>query len=314
MTGAPPDSRPLVKDLLAKHSKAVEIVRTAIQNDDVCKTISAKNSEDNAKRYDDIWILRFVLSHKGHVASASKAAIKTIKFRDEKKLNELGDIRHRLRGLGVQTHENYTSEPLPENDAYDRCCAENSAFFTQPDKDRGLLLYCDVGKMDMDAISETLTEEQMTEYMIYLNEAVFQILDDVTRRTGRLTKQMKMVDMGNVHLTKMNRTYIKRDAAVSKSLEDYYPQLLGCMYIANSPSWLSMVWLALRPFFPKRMVEKLDFLPSLAKLKKSSNYKTYLKSIERFVSLEDLPERYGGLNKEWPLPCASKNFQDAASK
>ena len=34
------------------------------------------------------------------------------------------------------------------------------------------------------------------------------------------------------------------------------------------------------------------------------HYERYLK----FISREDLPERYGGLNKEWPLPSAREKF------
>jgi hypothetical protein len=225
-------------------------------------------------------------------------------------LNELGDIRHRLRGHGVADEEN-NSEPLPGFQLYEKFCSKNTAFVTLPDKDRGVIIYCDVGQIDMDGITEGMSEEEMKEYMMFSNEAILQVLDDVTRRTGCLTKQMKIIDMGNVHLRKMNRAYIKRDAACSKALEDYYPQLLGCMYIANSPSWLNAVWSVLRPFFPKRLVEKIDFLPPSSKLKKS---KTYLKSLTGYVTLEHVPERYGGLNKEWPLPCAGLQFQPQSSQ
>ena len=51
----------------------------------------------NSKLYDEIWILRFVLSHKSNVKKATNAALATMKFREEKKLNELGDIHHRIK-------------------------------------------------------------------------------------------------------------------------------------------------------------------------------------------------------------------------
>ena len=146
----------------------------------------------------------------------------------------------------------------------------------------------------------------MVEFWVYGNECAFQVLEEVTRRTGRLTKQIKIFDLKNLSLRKMNRTWIMRDASCNKALEDYYPWTLGCIYLANSLSWLSTVWNAFHPFFPKRMVEKMNFLPPLSKLKKSSNY---LKSILGYGALEDLPERYGGLNKEWHLPVASLRFQ-----
>jgi hypothetical protein len=299
------EERPLIKDLLEKHADAISSVRVVILADDDGRAIYHKG--DNAQRYDDIWILRYVLSHKGVVKSAGKSALKTIKFREEKKMNELGDIRHRLMNHGVdKTDESSDIEPVPGFEMFGRYCRENAVFVTLPDKDRGIILYCDLGQIDQDGLAAGMNEEDMTEYALHGNEAIFQVLDDVTRRTGRLTKQMKIIDMGNVFLSKMNRAYIKRDAACSKALEDFYPQLLGAMFIANSPSWVSALWSALRPFFPKRVAEKIDFLPPLSKMKAAK--KTLLKSILRYVSEENLSERYGGKNKEWPLPCAGTHF------
>ena len=293
------DDRPFIKDLLGIHAAAIESVREAILRDSVGRDVYYKGG--NPKRYDDIFFLRFVLSHKGKVESASKAALKTIKFRDDRKLNELGDIRHRLRNLGV-SNATSSGEPLPNHALYESFCGKNTGMITLPDKDRGIIIYCDVGQIDMDGIAAGMSEEKMKEYILLVNEAIFQILDDTTRRTGRLTKQMKIIDMGNVSLRKLNRAYIKRDAACSKALEDYHPQILGTVFIANAPSWLSSVWTVMKRFFPKRFVEKVDILPTLSQLKKS---KDSLKPLLRYVSEEHLSERYGGKSKEWPLPSPS---------
>ena len=57
------DDRPFISDLLTKHSAAIKSVQDIIQADDVAQGIC--NKAINAERYDDIWIPRFVLSHKG---------------------------------------------------------------------------------------------------------------------------------------------------------------------------------------------------------------------------------------------------------
>jgi len=297
------DDRPFISDLLTKHSVAIKSVQDIIQTDDVAQGIC--NKAINSERYDDIWILRFVLSHKGNVKSASKSALKTIHFREEKKLNEMGDMRHRIQNLGdVIDAKRFSGESLSGWELFNSLCGEHAAIQTIPDDNRGLVLFCDVGQIDMDRVAEEIHEEAMMEYYIHLNEAVYQVLDGITRRTGRLTKYLKFIDMGNVQLRKMNRTYLKRDAAISKVLEDYYPQLLGTMFVANSPGWLSAFWSMLRPFFPKRLVEKIDFLPTN---KKSKSMK-YPKAVLRYISEEHLPERYGGKNQEWPMPCAGRMY------
>mmetsp|Transcript_36747 Transcript_36747/g.41894 ORF Transcript_36747/g.41894 Transcript_36747/m.41894 type:complete len:325 (-) Transcript_36747:3-977(-) len=306
------DNRPLIKDLLAKHSSAVEGVRNVIQSDEnkICKELF--NRGDNANRYDDIWILRFVLSYKGNVASASKAALKTIRFRDEKKLNELGDIRHRIRNLGCAADgmSKKGSEPLPLFKLYSSFCAENSTLIMLPDKDRGIIDYVDLGKIDHNLKAKSMSIEEDIDMNMYMKEALLQVSDDVTRRTGRLTKTLQIVDLGNFSFRDLNLV-AKREGAVNKALEDYYPQNLGCMLIANCPSWMSTVWFAIRPFFPKRVIEKMDFLPPLSKLKKSKE--TYLKPITKYVAMEHIPERFGGMSKEWPLPCAGFQFQPTSS-
>merc|ERR1711935_839367 len=297
------DERPLVKDLLKKHGKAIASVREKILADEEGKALYEK--ADNAERYDEIWILRFVLSHKGSVKAATKAALSTIRFREEKKVNELGDIRHRLKNCGIPDSEAIANiEPLPGKKLMEKFCGEDAVSWTQPYGDRGPVMYCDIGQLDQHGIVEGINEEEMKEMAFFVNEAVYQILDETTRRTGRLTKLTKVVDMGTTSFRQMNRTYIKRDAACSKALEDYHPQLLGCMLICNSPSWLSGVWAVLKPFFPKRVVEKIDFLPS----SKGKGSKKASEAFLKYVSEENLPERYGGMNKEWPLPCASERY------
>lgn len=335
----PHDDRPFISDLLVKHSVAIEAVRSRIQADNGGGSSSIGkvlyNKGDNAKRYDDIWILRFVLSHKGkdNVKSAAKAAIRTMKFREDKKLNEVGDLRPRIQNHGdaidrdrirlstLSSNGSMELKPLPGFTLYDSFCGEHCAFQILPDTNRGLVVICDAGQIDMEGVIQNMTEEAMTEKYIYLKEAFFQVADEVTRRTGRLTKQMNLIDLGNVTWKELNRNraYVKRDAKCAKALEDYYPQLLGTSFIANSPAWLSGVWSVFRSLFPKRVVEKVDFLPPLERIIRarsksrltsssrspgasSADYLNLLKPILRYISEEHLPVRYGGRNEQWPLP------------
>lgn len=300
----PYDERPLVDDLLEKHAKAVAYVRLHILADEECMALYVKG--DNTKRYDDIWILRYVLSHKGHVKSASKAAMKTIKFREESNLNEVGDLRHRIKQHGVPDSEKTASfDPLPGFKLYNKYCAENAICATLPDETRGIVFFIDMGKMDQHGLATGMDAEQMKELVLYSNEAMFQVVDEITRRTGRLTKVTKIVDMSSVSFRKMNRAFLQRDGASSKASEDFYPQLLACILVINGPTWLSTFWSLLRPVIPKRVAEKVDFLPSVTKMTGNQNA---LKPILKYVSEENLPEKYAGLNKEWPLPCVSERY------
>jgi len=62
-----------------------------------------------------------------------------------------------------------------------------------------------------------------------------------------------------------------------------------------------------KAMFPKRVVEKVHFVPSVSKMGD-------LGPILRYISEDNLPERYGGKNKEWPLPAAGEHFAKKRSQ
>jgi len=299
------DDRPFVKDLLKKHSKTIKSVQKIIIADE---NIGKKLY--NPEKHDDIWILRYVLTHKSKAKAAAKAALKTIKFRDELKMDEeYGDIRNRIMNYGSYSEQDNGEpdvEPLPSWELYESFCRKNACVVTQPDPDRGIILYCNVGLVDMNGMMESMTEEQLKQWIIFTNEAIYQVLDEVTRRTGRLTKIIKILDFANVSILGFNRTYVKRDAAIGKATEDFFPQMLGTFCIANAPFWLSAFWKAVRPFFPRRFAEKVDFLPSNAT-------KNLHKPMQRYVSEANLVKQYGGKNGQWPPPSVSASLMAEVS-
>lgn len=284
------DTRPLVSDLLKKHSEAVAEVRAALQDNPIYKA--------NVDRYDDIWILRFVLSHK-KVKPATVAALKTIQFREERKVNELGDIRHKSLVSCKQHEEGF--DIINKYASY--ALQEDGIMHTFPCVDRGVVTYILPGHINMSQMTQEMTVDELLQCYLLGNEAIFQVMDEVTRRTGRLTKLLRVMDFVDMSLLGMDRAYIKMDAKASKILEDCYPQLLGTILITNAPGWLYGLWNALKFLFPKRMVEKLGFVAPLKNPKD-------LQRFQQYVSLEHLPERYGGKNKVWPLVCASEYFQN----
>ena len=103
------DERPLISDLLLKHSKDIENVRNKIKDEELYRkdtddTAAAAAAATNSRhrRYDDIWILRYVLSHakdNDNFDGAANAAIQTMIFRDEKNLNNV-DLRYRMLNSG----------------------------------------------------------------------------------------------------------------------------------------------------------------------------------------------------------------------
>lgn len=275
------DDRPLIKDLLEEKSSDIDTVRNAIQSHHLYEP----------SRYDDIWILRYVLSHKKDTAAAIRAAVATMEFRKTHKLNE-GDLRAQITHLDGDTSTGGYHVKL-------NACAEKYACLTTlPDENRGLVMYIFLDKLDMKQIDATMTQEELKLVTTHLNESMYQVLDSITRKTGRLTKLVKLCDMKKMKIGNMNRAYLQKDAAAAKEVDDYFPQLLGGLLVANPPKWISIIWKFMRPLMPTRITEKVDFLPA--------NNETVQKRLSKYVSKQNLLERYGGENKEWPpLPAGS---------
>lgn len=170
------DDRPAICDLIEKHSHDIDAVRKLIAND----------PNYNSSLYDELWILRFILSHKSRV-KAAKAAKKAMRIREEYKLNEVGDIRS-------------TFWPRLEDDLLPECmcefhrrCEIGSVFHDFPHPDRGLVTYMRLAGMNFTSLAHDLTEETNILTHIYFTEWCFQVVDKITRRTGRLTKVLKLV-------------------------------------------------------------------------------------------------------------------------
>eukprot|EP00957_Ditylum_brightwellii_P025264 1912332-Ditylum_brightwellii.AAC.1 len=100
---------------------------------------------------------------------------------------------------------------------------------------------------------------------------------------------------------KADRNYARRDGAAVKKTEMFYPQLLGEVFIVNSPSWVNTFYTFVRSFLPRRVKGKITLM---SPRERPQDLKLFL----RYISKEDLPERFGGNNKEWPLACAGTLF------
>ena len=95
-----------------------------------------------------------------------------------------------------------------------------------PDPHRGIVSFIELAGMDQLGLYTSHTPEQFLDGHIAFTEWNYQLLDSITRRTGRLTKCTRLMDLTGLSFAKMHRGHVQRDAANSHYTEDYYPQLL----------------------------------------------------------------------------------------
>lgn len=233
-------------------------------------------------------MLRYILSQK-ETNKAAKAAKSTLEFRNKFKVDELGDIRHHF----VVKRQHDKREKM----GFFVSVEENSILMSHPDPNRGVINYLKMAGFDQSKMVKVQDED--TSLMMYILDAewFFQMNDEVTRRTGRLTKTLKLLDMKDVKFRQLDHAFLKRDAKITKKLQDFYPQSLGSMLVINAPGFFDAVFAVFRPFFPKRFVEKINMVHPCKRPKD-------LKLLTKYVSKDNLPEIYGGKpGNELPQLC-----------
>ena len=271
------DVRPAVKDLVAQNRVSIDKVKAILEKHPLF---------DYSNKHDDLWILRFCLSHKKKTKDAVKAAEHTLAFRQEHKLDEQ-DIR--FHGVTKGTAN------LPTALArYMEQCSEDGLQWTLPDPKRGVISFLNYGGLDQHGLVKNLDEKDWLPAYLHLSEWTHQWLDYTTRVTGRLTKSVRLIDCAEVKLSGISQECTKRDGAALGAMEDFYPQVLQTLYLCHAPSWLQVPWRILRPLMPKRVVEKIDFInPD----KKEKERKRLLEHLDE----AHLPVRFGGKHEPWPV-------------
>lgn len=275
---SPADNRPAVRDLLEKHSDDMESLR---------KLVTVDNPLYNADYHDDLWLLRFLLFHK-KPAKAAKAALNTMKYRSEHGLDvpeELGWLIPLVEGADIPDVFRPYTERL-ENDA---------VFHTQPHDDRGVIAYIRLVGVDMTRMVSEVPKEELRATMRCTNEFYFRVLDEVTRRTGRLTKMVRLIDLDGITAKKLNRKFLKIDGQIAKEVEDHYPQLLGSVSVFNAPKVLEAAWKVIQYFFPAGDREMTEIYAPFAEGSFPEDA-----AIFKHVLPSNFPKRYGGESMSWP--------------
>jgi len=268
------DKRLAVKDLIVENRDQIDSVKSDL----------VANPLYDPNKHDDLWILRFIMSHKKKKGKrALKAIENTLAFRKEHKIDEWGDIRGKPAGIDCE-HTKRLYEYFEEGTTFQNVL---------PDQKRGLVLFLRIGGIDAHALVKNVDESAWLPYFAYFTEFSHQWLDYITRTTGRLTKHLRIVDLKELTLSKISMEYNRRDGRAMGVMEDCYPQLLQRIYICNSSRWVQIPWRICKPLLPKRVVEKLDFINTSVTKERSG--------LLEFISEEHLPERYGGQNSTWPV-------------
>jgi CRAL/TRIO domain len=263
------DTRPSTRDLIVEHRVAIEDMRQKLKDDPLF----------DPEKHDDLWLLRYILSHK----TSTKAATAAKKFLVYRKVHgwDERDIRKDVPGIDCSVESVRKYFVIHE---------EHSMIFSHPDPDRGIVMFLTLKGLNQTAMTKIPDEEWPFGYFL---EWMFQCLDSATRRTGRLTKGIRFLDLKGYSLSQNNRECINRNAKNARECQDHYPQMLASIYVVNVVPVLQACYRLLRPLLPKRFTEKLN---AIAPHKKESERLLLL----AHMNDKDLPVKFGGSHEAWP--------------
>ena len=196
-----------VDKLLAQHKDAVAELKAAVAD-----CLPTAGAETVANFYDDIFLLRYVLSweKKGGLAKSSKAVRETVAWRTEH--------------AAVLAETAATKRP-PHKDLAERF---QTAGYVGELGGVEPLFCVRTGYCNIKGMMNSLSLEQIADMGTFDKEIAFQMCDKKTRETRKLVKMITIIDLAQFSLFGGNDSrFHKALGESSKRAAVVYPQLLG---------------------------------------------------------------------------------------
>ncbi|KAH9248492.1 hypothetical protein BASA81_013818 [Batrachochytrium salamandrivorans] len=228
MTSAPAT----VKELLAANAAGIAQLRRENKEYD---------QVDIGVVYDDLFVLRFLLSAKGDTKVAGKKLKETLKWR--------------VDNLATLNLAKYGS--IPFHSTVVKHISDGMVGWMGND----LLTCVRSGLGDMAGMVGCLPEEDLVMFLTLVNEAHFRLVDNRTREVGVICKVITVVDLYGFSMSRFSRKFGPIMGKSSHASNIYYPQLLRHTVFLNLPTALRMMMNAFSLMLPKETVEKQRLCP-----------------------------------------------------
>jgi len=138
-------------------------------------------------------------------------------------------------------------------------------------------------------IAELLKEEnlQLLEdyYIQRIERQIFVQFPMASQAAGKRVDNIFMImDFKGIHMTSLFSTKLKNFLKyLAKFSQDYYPEMLGKMFIVNAPYAIKVIWNMVKPWLDKKTSEKIEIHNNVP-----------LKRLAEYLDVDKLPEFLGG--------------------
>ncbi|KAH6562926.1 hypothetical protein BASA61_006601 [Batrachochytrium salamandrivorans] len=227
----------------------------------------------SAEKHDDHTLLRFLRARKFQVPAAKKMWIDCENWRKE---------------YGVHTIlEDFDFPEYPMARQY------YPRFYHKTDK-LGRPIYIErLGVLDVKKLFTITTDTRMLKNHVYEYEKLvhYRLLACSLKSARHIEQSCTILDLQGVAISTFSSVYtLVRE--VSGIAQNYYPEMLGKMYIINAPMLFTVVWNMVKPMLDEVTVKKINILGS-----------SYKSTLLETIDAESLPDFMGG-SCQCPGGCA----------
>lgn len=227
--------------MLYKHIKVDEAVK---QHAELLKKLRESNKadieQDPDQFNDDLFLVRFCISHKGDFEKTSHALKTAIAWRVKNK-----EILAKL-ATGEARH--------PDEITVGRYSPVGLHGQT---RDHSPIFIIQGGIGNIDLLMQRCTTEEITNAVVFSKEYVHQICDRETRKHGYIVKMISIQNMKHGSIFDMNRAFLGVVGEASKQMELCYPQLLGQVCVVNPLSTIKIMLTLAQLILPSSTFEKI---------------------------------------------------------
>ncbi len=142
-----------------------------------------------------------------------------------------------------------------------------------------------ISKVNLTELFKITSEERMMKYYIKEYERLMKyIFPSCSKAMGKLVEQsLTILDMDGIGMSILGGKTKEFVKIASNIGQNYYPEMLGTMYLINTSFFFSAVWSLVQSFIDEKTRKKIN-------VEKSS----YQKKLLEMVDAENLPKFLGG--------------------
>jgi len=170
-------------------------------------------------------------------------------------------------------------------------------YFRTDREGRPIYIEC-AGQIKHKEMMEVTNEDRFNKYFIQSYEHLLHVkFPACSRAVGkRVSSTIYIMDLKGGSLKLVGGKTYDFIKTASKIGQDYYPEILGQMFIVNAPMLFTGVWAAIKPWIDEKTRNKIKILGS-----------KYEKEIQAVIDPENLPDFLGG---KVPVSEYGQDFQN----